>query len=134
MGFQMAAEFECPTKKKLAIKSVMCLLCGKVMCIDCCARSVVDHCKECNGGLGVFLYLQRSSIILTWDTRALEYEPVYLDQYGETDCGLSRGVQLRINRQRYEQLTQLVVQHMIPNKLTQHRVRNSDILERRLRL
>eukprot|EP01083_Nonionella_stella_P309159 1093776_1 len=132
--FEIAAHTKCSKKGIAAIKSGMCLLCGKRLCIDCCKKSVIDHCRDCNHGIGCVLYFQNSSIILMWNDHATQYESVFLDKYGESDCGLWRGVQLQFNQQRYDQLKKLISQHRIQNKMTQIRKTRRDLLERRLDL
>mmetsp|Transcript_38449 Transcript_38449/g.63016 ORF Transcript_38449/g.63016 Transcript_38449/m.63016 type:complete len:410 (-) Transcript_38449:78-1307(-) len=127
--FQLAAETKCEKRGKPPLQSGLCLLCGQFLCIKCCEGTVIEHCQKCNHGIGVILYLQKSSIMLVWDKCATQYETVFIDKYGESDHGLWRGVQLKLNTQRYHELAMLVLHHLIPNKMTQIRRSRRDFLE-----
>jgi len=132
--FQVAAESQCARKSAQPKYSAICLLCGQFVCIDCCSfgshGDVVRHCAECNNGMGVFLWLQKSRLILVWNGLAAMLKSVYLDKYGEEDYGLVRGHRIALNEERYRQLARLVTQNGIPNKMVQLRKTNRDLLER----
>merc|ERR1712154_108966 len=132
--FEMAAESKCARTQKLPAKSGLCLLCGQVLCIGCCRGAVVAHCRGCNDGIGAILFFQKSSVLLVWDGYCTEYPSLYLDRNGEPDTNLWRGVRLKCDAQRYRALTQLVVQHGVPNKMTQLRKSERQRLETRLEL
>merc|ERR1712228_649750 len=141
--FQAAAASECKIKQIYPKYSAICLICGTYVCLDCCEfdingqKKIGDasrHCLQCNNGFGVFLWLQRSKLILVWNNLCCLYQSVYLDKYGEEDDSLRRGNRISLNEERYEQLTNIITQHKITNKLVQLRKTNHELLERRFRI
>ena len=141
--FQRAGNQICPNKKVPPIESAICLLCGEYLCINCCRYDVKTykllpknqskysdyngignltmHSKLCGKGMGIFLYIQKSSIILIYGHGASVYNSLYLDKYGEQDIGLHRGRLLKLNKIRLHELTQLCSNQNIPNKVCQLR-------------
>merc|ERR1712154_59964 len=136
----MAAISKCKKKKTTPKYSAICLICGKYICLSCCTFGIEQrgdatrHCLECNNGFGVFLWLQKSKLIIVWNNLGVLWPSVYLNKYGEEDCGLVSGNRITLNAERYHQLCQIITQHRIPNKLVQLRKKNSDLLERQLAL
>ena len=111
----------------------------RYVCVSCCKfgmerGDVTRHCLECNNGFGVFLWLQKSKLIIIWNNLGVLFKSCYLDKYGEEDCGLIRGNRINLNNERYQQLQQIITGHKIPNKMVQLRKTNRDLLERQLSL
>lgn len=146
--FQMAANAKCP-KNLIPKSSVICLLCGEFLCMNCCeyqlsvemqqtstpakvkCGSVLHHCQICNNGFGVFLWLQKSCTIFVMNDMAVLFQSVYLDKYGEDDFGLYRGAQLTLSQESYHQICQIVSHRDIPRQMVQLRKTNHDLFERR---
>ena len=146
--FQRAYELHCDNKpKKVPEESAICLLCGKFLCINCCRYDPSDgqlkelrgrnedlkgsltmHAKECGFGKCVFLWLQRSDIILIYEHAAAIFNSPYLDGFGEEDSGLRRGGLLYLNNVRYNRLTQMVTDQTLHNRVCQLRSRGKHYL------
>jgi hypothetical protein len=84
----------------------LCLLCGAVLCAgsDCCKTGGVGECtrhaRSCGSGVGVFLLLHSSSVLLIHGALACYYPSPYLDVHGEEDIDLKRGRPLTLRRAR----------------------------------
>ena len=147
--FQTAYEMNCDNKPKTVPEdSAICLLCGKFLCINCCRYdsskpdvivshrgrneklkgTLTLHSKKCGFGTCVFLWLQRSDIVLIYEHAAAVFNSPYLDGHGEEDSGLRRGGLLYLNNVRLNKLTQMVTDQMVNNKVCQLRSRGKHYL------
>lgn len=63
--------------------------------------------------VGLFLVLKMTSVLVIRGERVSFWGSPYLDEHGEEDIHLSRGSALYLNKERYNQLTQLFVSHRI---------------------
>lgn len=117
--FQKAAFAKCPRKGVAPKFSVICLICGRYLCMACCEdrKTLTAHSKECNNGFCAFLWLQKTKIIIIWGTLAAQFKSVYLDKYGEENYGLTRRNRVSLNEARYKELRRLITEHKIPNKV-----------------
>lgn len=91
---------------------VLCLLCGAVLCCnaECCQHGVVGEVTHhyrstcCPGGIGVFLQLSMSMVVLVSTERnrtvIAEWGSLYTDSHGEEDFGLSKPLMLNSDRVR----------------------------------
>ncbi|KAM3718469.1 E3 ubiquitin-protein ligase [Dirofilaria immitis] len=93
----------------------ICLLCGQLACLDsCCTTSAAEtvstneverHALICSSGVGCFLSLNTSLIVIVCNRRAALWGSVYLDVHGEEDRNLRRGKPLFLSKRRVERLT-----------------------------
>uniref|UniRef100_A0A0R3RTL1 E3 ubiquitin-protein ligase n=1 Tax=Elaeophora elaphi TaxID=1147741 RepID=A0A0R3RTL1_9BILA len=93
----------------------ICLLCGQLSCLDgCCTTSATEtistneverHALICSSGVGCFLSLNTSLIVIVCNRRAALWGSVYLDVHGEEDRNLRRGKPLFLSKRRIERLT-----------------------------
>uniref|UniRef100_A0A183E6X5 E3 ubiquitin-protein ligase n=1 Tax=Gongylonema pulchrum TaxID=637853 RepID=A0A183E6X5_9BILA len=92
----------------------ICLLCAVLCCLDnCCAmvvrgetadNEVERHTMECGGGIGCFLSLTTSLIVIVCNHKAAFWGSVYLDSHGEEDRNLRRGKPLFLSERRLARL------------------------------
>ncbi|CAB3411128.1 unnamed protein product [Caenorhabditis bovis] len=104
----------CSTCSKIPNNPLVCLLCGKLVCIDeCCnlqsmttdhpSSYVIEaetHAEDCSSYTGLFLSLNSSVCIVSVGRRAGIWGSVYLDAHGEEDRNLKRGKPLRLSERR----------------------------------
>ncbi|VDM94513.1 unnamed protein product [Onchocerca ochengi] len=64
----------------------------------------MDHTVICSSGVGCFLSLNTSLIVIVCDRRAALWGSVYLDAHGEEDRNLRRGKPLFLSKRRVERL------------------------------
>ncbi|KAI3876300.1 hypothetical protein MKX03_001547 [Papaver bracteatum] len=92
----------------------LCLLCGR-MCspgwILCCRNHCQDHAMACGAGIGVYLLITSTRILLQRSASHAVWPSPYLDAFGEEDLGLQRGKPLYLNEERYATLTNMVASH-----------------------
>ena len=101
--------------------SALCLCCGAFLCAgdskckrdDPGAGPCTLHAKKCGNGIGVFLLVHSSAIVLVRENWACYYPSPYVDHHGEQDCGFRRGLPLSLSPQRYQALTTLWVSHKV---------------------
>ncbi|KAF2288678.1 hypothetical protein GH714_010354 [Hevea brasiliensis] len=63
------------------------------------------HAMACGSGIGVFLLIKRTTILLQRCARQAPWPSPYLDAYGEEDIEMHRGKPLYLNEERYATLT-----------------------------
>lgn len=93
------------------------------------AGQCTAHAAKQLHGVGVFLLLRKSNILLLRDDKACFYSSVYVDEHGETDEHLRRGRPLFLNRRRYDALQQMWSAHKVAGKVAQMR-NTSDMIIR----
>ncbi|XWS55658.1 hypothetical protein CRYUN_Cryun09bG0020100 [Craigia yunnanensis] len=111
----------CPNCKAVLDEPVLCLLCGRLCsssCKPCCRESgCIAHAMTCGAGIGVFLLIRRTTILLQRCARQAPWLPwppwpsPYLDAFGEEDIEMHRGKPLYLNEERYAALTYMVASH-----------------------
>jgi E3 ubiquitin-protein ligase UBR3 len=86
----------------------LCLVCGQLLCCAgaCCAqaggpRECFAHAQACGAGVGVFLLVRATRLVLLRGGRRCVYPSPYLDEYGEEDAYLRRGRPLHLCAPRY---------------------------------
>lgn len=98
-------------------KPALCLACGDLFCHTSsrlrkpCVGDKGDHSQKCGGGVGVFLVLKMTSVIVSRDRRRSRWGSPYLDEHGEEDHELHRGKPLFLSKERYESLEKLWLSH-----------------------
>lgn len=81
--------------------------------------SCTYHAHECSGGVGIFLRIRNCQILLLSGRSKGCYMPApYIDDHGETDFGLMRGNPLHLNREHYERLQHMWMNHSIPEQIS----------------
>lgn len=88
--------------------SVLCLVCGDILCQ---AGVIRKHAVECGEGVGLFLTLNEITVVALRDFRLSELGSLYLDTYGEEDPELRRKRPLYFSQERYENLEKLWLAH-----------------------
>ncbi|CAA2964318.1 E3 ubiquitin- ligase PRT6-like isoform X1 [Olea europaea subsp. europaea] len=102
----------CPDCGDVQEEPALCLLCGKLCSANwknCC--SCQTHAKSCGAGIGVFLLIRRTTILLQRSARQSPWPSPYLDAFGEEDVEMRRGKPLYLNEERYAALTHMVASH-----------------------
>ena len=87
-----------------------------------------SHVRVCGGGVGIFLRIRESRVILMAQgpiTEEVEgrskgcfQDSPYVDQYGETDDYLRRGNPLRLCPDKYRKIYKWWLNHSIPNTIS----------------
>lgn len=121
--------FTCPNNVRDDSRNpTMCLVCGEILCSQsfCCQKeldknsvgSCTYHVHTCGAGIGVFLRIRDSEILLLGMNKGCFIPAPYLDEYGETDQGLRRGNPLRLCKERYNKLHIIWLSHGIHEEIT----------------
>ncbi|XP_022745018.1 E3 ubiquitin-protein ligase PRT6-like isoform X2 [Durio zibethinus] len=105
----------CPDCKAGLDEPALCLLCGRLCSRSwnpCCRESgCTAHAMTCGAGIGVFLLIRRTTILLQRCARQAPWPSPYLDAFGEEDIEMLRGKPLYLNEERYAALTYMVASH-----------------------
>ncbi|XP_039021943.1 E3 ubiquitin-protein ligase PRT6-like isoform X1 [Hibiscus syriacus] len=105
----------CPDCKATLDEPALCLLCGRLCSPSwksCCRESgCMAHAMNCGAGIGVFLLIRRTTILLQRCARQAPWPSPYLDAFGEEDIKMRRGKPLYLNEERYAALTYMVASH-----------------------
>ena len=137
-----AAEYSCPITTLRAEDVVKCLICGSCVCISCFActetykqtsnpaQSIgpfTEHMLNCSNGIGVGIWVKNACIVLlSVASRATEgairligtvRSIPYLDEHGEHDKQLRKGLPLFLNNQGYKEINQIWMQNDIPRNI-----------------
>ncbi|KAK4392246.1 E3 ubiquitin-protein ligase PRT6 [Sesamum angolense] len=101
----------CPDCGDVKEEPALCLLCGKLCSPNwktCCRESGCQtHAMACGAGIGVFLLIRRTTILLQRSARQAPWPSPYLDAFGEEDVEMHRGKPLFLNEERYAALTHM---------------------------
>ncbi|XP_071697200.1 E3 ubiquitin-protein ligase PRT6-like isoform X2 [Rutidosis leptorrhynchoides] len=93
----------------------LCLLCGKLCSPSwkaCCRDNTCQtHATSCGAGIGVFLLIRKTTILLQRSARQARWPSLYLDTFGEEDVEMHRGKPLYLNEERYAALSHMVASH-----------------------
>ncbi|XP_024515044.1 E3 ubiquitin-protein ligase PRT6 [Selaginella moellendorffii] len=111
----------CPRCKTVPERPVLCLLCGRLCCgtgtNGCCSVQMQSECYRhaisCGGGVGVYLMLRKTNVLLLRRERQTMWPSPYLDAYGEEDQDMRRGKPLFLSDERYAALTAMVASHSL---------------------
>ncbi|XP_046801824.1 E3 ubiquitin-protein ligase Ubr3 [Lucilia cuprina] len=110
-------ERPCLNCYKVPKESSICLLCGTIVCLkqNCCAENecceAVRHTITCGGGIGIFLVVTSTYIIVIRGRRACLWGSLYLDDFDEEDRDLKRGKPLYLSRDRFNLLESQWLSH-----------------------
>ncbi|XP_042476695.1 E3 ubiquitin-protein ligase PRT6-like [Macadamia integrifolia] len=106
---------QCPDCKVVQDEPALCLLCGRLCSPtwkSCCRESSCQtHAMACGAGIGVFLLIRKTTILLQRSARQSPWPSPYLDAFGEEDIEMQRGKPLYLNEERYTALTNMVASH-----------------------
>nr|XP_010920582.1 E3 ubiquitin-protein ligase PRT6 [Elaeis guineensis]XP_010920583.1 E3 ubiquitin-protein ligase PRT6 [Elaeis guineensis] len=113
---QRYVKLPCSDCKSIPEEPALCLLCGKLCSPNwkpCCRTmsKCQNHAMDCGAGIGVFLLVRRTTILLQRFARQAFWPSPYLDAFGEEDLDVRRGKPLYLNEERYAALTFLVASH-----------------------
>ncbi|ALC48650.1 CG42593 [Drosophila busckii] len=110
-------ERPCLNCYKVPKESSICLFCGTIVCLkqNCCAEKecceAVRHTLSCGGGIGIFLVVTSTYIIVIRGRRACLWGSLYLDDFDEEDRDLKRGKPLYLSKERFDMLEQQWLAH-----------------------
>ncbi|XP_073830136.1 ubr3 ubiquitin ligase [Musca autumnalis] len=110
-------ERPCLNCYKVPKESSICLLCGTIVCLkqNCCAENecceAVRHTITCGGGIGIFLVVTSTYIIVIRGRRACLWGSLYLDDFDEEDRDLKRGKPLYLSQDRFNLLESQWLSH-----------------------
>ncbi|KAJ0979508.1 hypothetical protein J5N97_014982 [Dioscorea zingiberensis] len=114
---QRYVKLQCSHCKFIPDEPALCLLCGKLCSPSwkyCCRESrCLEHAMICGAGIGVFLLVRKTTILLQRSERHALWSSPYLDAYGEEDLEMARGKALYLNEDRYKALAYLVSSHSL---------------------
>lgn len=126
------------------IQPCLCLVCGTVLAgglkdgnnVGACHDHVNQHhaCKRdidnTHGvpGVGVFLCLSSTNVILIRRKYAAYFPSIYVDEYGEADPYLRRGAPLHLNATRFKKLELMWAEGKIANEVVQIRCRGTSVI------
>ncbi len=107
----------CDICKGAPHKPVLCLACGDIFCYGhhalmarkCPGKE--EHAKDCGSGVGVFLLLKQTCVMVMRHKRKSQWGSPYLDEHGEEDNELHRGKPLHLSVERYQGLEHLWLSH-----------------------
>ncbi|KAI3950096.1 hypothetical protein MKW98_008541 [Papaver atlanticum] len=106
---------KCPKCESAQDDPALCLLCGRICSPTwkpCCRESgCQSHAMACGAGIGVYLLIRRTTILLQRSARQAPWPSPYLDAFGEEDIEMHRGKPLFLNEERYATLTNMVASH-----------------------
>ncbi|KAM0953533.1 putative carboxypeptidase U transcription factor interactor and regulator Znf-B family [Dioscorea sansibarensis] len=112
---QRYVKLQCCHCKSIPDEPALCLLCGKLCSPSwkyCCRESrCLEHAMTCGAGIGVFLLVRKTTILLQRSVRLAFWPSPYLDAYGEEDLNMARGEPLYLNEDRYKALACMVASH-----------------------
>ncbi|XP_078178382.1 proteolysis 6 isoform X3 [Carex rostrata] len=108
---------QCSECANVPDEPALCLLCGKLCSPSwksCCrAGKCQNHALACGAGVGVFLLVRKTTILLQRSARLAFWPSPYLDAFGEEDHDMHRGRPLYLSEERYAALTYLVASHSL---------------------
>ncbi|CDW91208.1 zinc finger family protein [Stylonychia lemnae] len=130
----------CKTTPK---QSVICLLCGELLCFvqDCCMDidnkkddegELTFHARQCEGGQGIFLDNQTGVIFLIEKKRNSEKSSIYLNKFGEHySTKMKKYDQFKLNdefggRQLLEEYRRMYIDFTICNAIVKDRAINKN--------
>uniref|UniRef100_A0A0E0JE11 E3 ubiquitin-protein ligase n=1 Tax=Oryza punctata TaxID=4537 RepID=A0A0E0JE11_ORYPU len=110
-------KMQCPDCGSVPDEPALCLLCGKLCSPSwkpCCRTGkCLNHASQCGAGVGIFLLVRKTTILLQRSIRLAFWPSPYLDAFGEEDHDMHRGKPLYLSQERYAALTYLVASHSL---------------------
>ncbi|CAD5215843.1 unnamed protein product [Bursaphelenchus xylophilus] len=120
--FNTYFKYKCNRCGEAPSQPSICMACGSTVCVyDCCDISiegqtntvseVEQHSYSCTAGVGCFLSLNSTMVIIIHGGLCNLWGSIYLDDHGEEDRNLRRGKKLTLSTTRLRRLTELWVSH-----------------------
>ncbi|KAI6184164.1 E3 ubiquitin-protein ligase [Aphelenchoides bicaudatus] len=120
--FRAYFDQKCPKCKGISAQPMVCLVCGRLLCIEsCCDRKIPEisypineleqHSNTCCSGSACFLNVTSTMVVLYHMRSVSLFFSPYLDKHFEEDRNLRRGKSLTISQERFEKLQQLWLTH-----------------------
>ncbi|XP_062193030.1 E3 ubiquitin-protein ligase PRT6-like [Phragmites australis] len=110
-------KMQCPDCGSVPDEPALCLFCGKLCSPSwkpCCRTGkCLNHATQCGAGVGIFLLVRKTTILLQRSARLAFWPSPYLDAFGEEDHEMQRGKPLYLSPERYAALTYLVASHSL---------------------
>ncbi|KAL5229199.1 hypothetical protein ABZP36_017464 [Zizania latifolia] len=110
-------KMQCPDCGSVPDEPALCLLCGKLCSPSwkpCCRTGkCLNHASQCGAGVGIFLLVRKTTILLQRSFRLAFWPSPYLDAFGEEDHEMKRGKPLYLSQERFAALTYLVASHSL---------------------
>ncbi|KAJ4789311.1 E3 ubiquitin-protein ligase PRT6 [Rhynchospora pubera] len=114
---QRYVKMQCSECANVPDEPALCLLCGRLCSPSwksCCrAGKCQNHAVACGAGIGVFLLVRKTTILLQRSARLAFWPSPYLDAFGEEDHDMHRGRPLFLSEERYAALKYLVASHSL---------------------
>ena len=128
----------CPRGHTTPMRPALCLICNAIVCSNstCCQAHIsaggrektvggcFAHASKCGDGIGVFLLMKQSALVVLHNTSGAYLDSPYVDAFGEADPNMRRGKPLWLNIKRYEKLQAIYSQHTIPDEIRQFQERS----------
>mmetsp|Transcript_3143 Transcript_3143/g.11325 ORF Transcript_3143/g.11325 Transcript_3143/m.11325 type:complete len:2016 (+) Transcript_3143:228-6275(+) len=108
------ASSKCERCGTAPLNPALCLFCGRFVCAGatCCGNQEIAecslHCLACSLGLGAYLILKDTRVLLLRGEKRCVWGSLYLDAYGEEDPSLRRGRPLTLSLERLILLTNAI--------------------------
>ncbi|KAI9474806.1 hypothetical protein BDB00DRAFT_879700 [Zychaea mexicana] len=118
--FEESSRRVCRKCGNLPENPALCLICGTFVCARryCCTENHRGECnthmRTCSGDVGIFLVIKESLVLLLHADGGSIMNAPYLDTHGEVDLFLRRGTPQYLNSQRFEQIRQMWLSHVVP--------------------
>ncbi|CAD5211492.1 unnamed protein product [Bursaphelenchus okinawaensis] len=120
--FNVYFKFKCAKCEDAPAQPFICMACGMTVCFDDCCDVTVEgianqiseveqHTHSCTAGVGCFLSLTSTMIVIIHGGLCNFWGSIYLDDHGEEDRNLRRGKKLTLSTTRLRRLTELWVTH-----------------------
>ncbi len=79
------------------------------------------HARKIGSGVGIFFLVQKCIVLLVHNNKSAYSPSLYVDENGEEDLGLKRGLPLFLNEARLQALEALWRNNGIPREVAQIR-------------
>eukprot|EP00271_Cylindrocystis_brebissonii_P005383 TRINITY_DN17396_c0_g1_i1.p1 TRINITY_DN17396_c0_g1~~TRINITY_DN17396_c0_g1_i1.p1 ORF type:complete len:497 (-),score=91.81 TRINITY_DN17396_c0_g1_i1:23-1402(-) len=105
----------CKRCNNIPEEPAICLVCGILLCCatECCKKGFRGECsrhsRDEGGGVGLFLLMRSTQLLLMRSERICNAPSLYLDSHGEEDTYMKRGRPLRLSHLRLSELRRLWV-------------------------
>jgi len=100
---------KCKQCKSVPTDAAFCLICGDLLCFKCHAaeHGVSTHAEQEYAGIGIFLLMRTTKVLLMRGNRVCTVPSIYLDQHGEEDHELRRNQKLYKSELRLNEVRRL---------------------------
>jgi len=102
-------------------KNALCLLCGDILCVSnkCCVsdeRALTRHTRSCGIGKGIYFYFPENRVLLLFNSLAVDFHPIYINQYGDWVFSQSSEMyeEYKLNLETVKELINVYCNNKIP--------------------